>query len=554
MANGFANGHGGPALDGSAGVAGEALNAALTDALSHHLREVFSGFYGGEERGDYQAAEVSRYLPAPRGVDPLGSGADYHYAREADYFRVVERARKWDRDNMVVGQGVNRLVGNVVQDGFNLDVQTGDDALNAELAARWHEWASTPSACDFAGELTFAESEALVFRHTIVDGDHIVLPTSDGSLQFIENHRLRNPSRDLPNCIHGVEKDVRGRRAGYWLTPEDLPMGRPVRRGAPFTRYAAWDGDGIRQVLHIFFPRRMSQTRGVTPMAPSVIPIQYHDDLQFATMLKAKVASFIAIFRQYDATIEPGTRSNRRGGARTEESQSDGSTRAFEEGMPAAIIKGDAGEKLMGFSPQIPSAEFFPHASLILTFVSINLDLPLAVLLLDPSKTNFSGWRGAIDQARQRFRQLQRWLVGRYHVPVYMWKVRQWAAADPAIARAGRRSGVKLFGHEWNPPSWAYIEPNKDATADKLRLDNNLTSPRRRAAERGLDWDDLTTETVEDRAQLIEKAIDRARRTKEKYPEAEVTWRDYAFGQPAAPPQPKPIPAKGKPSNARKAA
>jgi len=37
-----------------------------------------------------------------------------------------------------------------------------------------------------------------------------------------------------------------------------------------------------------------------------------------------------------------------------------------------------------------------------LGILAVNLDLPLCVFLLDASETNYSGFRGAIDQARQR--------------------------------------------------------------------------------------------------------------------------------------------------------
>jgi len=52
------------------------------------------------------------------------------------------------------------------------------------------------------------------------------------------------------------------------------------------------------------------------------------------------------------------------------------------------------------------------------------------VFLLDASETNFSGFRGEIDQARQRWREVQSWRMGSFHGPVYEWKVRQGAVTD----------------------------------------------------------------------------------------------------------------------------
>ena len=80
--------------------------------------------------------------------------------------------------------------------------------------------------------------------------------------------------------------------------------------------------------------------------------------------------------------------------------------------------------------------------------------LPLCVFLLDASETNYSGFRGAIDQARQRWREVQSWMMTSFHGPVYEWKVRQWAVnarrGDAWMLQRhgeGRRSGNLPFLH-----------------------------------------------------------------------------------------------------------
>jgi len=495
-------------------------------AFDRNLRQSIVDIYG-----DYYAAENTRYLPRPRGVAAMGSGADYHYRTERQFLDMLERARWIDRDNMVVGQGVTRLVANIVQDGFTLDVRTGDPAVDTLLTDDWEAWSSEPDACDFEGEKTWSEFEALALRNTIVDGDVLVLPTELGSLQAVEAHQMRNPFAGGPRdrLVHGVELSPdRRRREAYWLTPDEInPLHAATRRNT-FRRYRARGDDGRRQVLHLYDPRRFSQTRGVTAFAPAVIPTVYHDDLQFANLVKAKVASFYAIIRERD--LDGGEGSNRVGGARTTETQSDGSIRTLEQRSPGAEIKGDPGEKITGFAPAIPNPEFFQHASLVLSFIAINLDLPMAVFLLDASDTNFSGWRGAIDQARLRFRQRQKWLGSRLHTPVYLWRVRRRLEQDQALRRAASKSGVNPFGHVWNPPTWPYIEPIKDAAGDDMQVSRNLTSQRRRARARGASWSDLSSEIVEDRGELVVKAHKKAAELNEQNPGLDVNWRELAYG------------------------
>jgi capsid protein len=73
-------------------------------------------------RSDYRAAKETRFQSRLVGVDPAGSGADYHYANEAQFLRLRERARDYQRNDCIVGQAVRRLTANVVKDGFTLDV------------------------------------------------------------------------------------------------------------------------------------------------------------------------------------------------------------------------------------------------------------------------------------------------------------------------------------------------------------------------------------------------------------------------------------------------
>lgn len=500
----------------------ESLAPAMQTAFSEAMREVFAGYYAGEN---------SRYLPTPPGVSPLGSGADYHYRNESNYMRMVERARYFDRDNMVVGQGVSRLVANVVQEGFTLEPQTGDGGLDKEWRARWNEWAESPELCDWEAERDWYDFEQLSFRAQIVDGDIMAVPTAGGSLWWREAHALRNPygSAALRNCVHGVELDANRRRVAYNFLPDPPSPLTPIAPSTQFQRVLARDSGGYRQVWHLYQPKRFSQARGVTAFAPSVVPVQYHEDLQFATLLKAKVASFIAIFRQY--TDESAQQSNRKGGERTNEMLADGSMRTVERSGLATTVRGDPGEELKGFAPNIPNPEFFPHAALILTMIAINLDLPLCVFLLDPKQTNFSGWRGAIDQARQRFRQLQNGQIRRLHTPVYQWKVRQWLAADPAARAVAERSTVNAFAHRWGAPKWPYIEPMKDAAADDLRITRNLASARQVFSERGAEYDEAVSEIVTDRVLLIRKACQEAAALNGEFPDAKIDWREIAFGR-----------------------
>ena len=479
-------------------------------------------------RSDYASMRESRFEKQLAGVNSSGSGANYHIAQQNAYFRLMEKARSHDRNDIVVGQGVNRLVDNVVRNGFNLDVQTGNDELDKRLSDLWNKWSATPAFCHLNKRCTFSKMEKLTLRHVVVDGDILHLPLDTGQLETVEAHRLRTATNTSRNVICGVVVDDDGTSVEYWVAPNDVHPLRQIKRVSDVEKYSAFDSEGNPEVFHIFDARRFSQTRGVTALAPINSIVGMHDDIQFSQMVKQQMSSAMGIIRELKGGIvKPPTSAQL--GEQTKETRNDGSTRIIEEFSPGLYIEGMEGEEFKVFSGNIPNQEFFPHSLLLLTFIAINLNLPVAVLLLDPSKTNFSGWRGAIDQARMGFQSLQQMMIEQFHTPVYRWKVRQWMAEDREIRELAKAGDVvDVFGHSWNPPSWEYIEPNKDAQSDTTILSNGLNSPRRVFARRGLDWDKVSDEIVNDRGDFIEKAILKARYLNGKYEEAGVDWRDLA--------------------------
>jgi lambda family phage portal protein len=473
-------------------------------------------------RADFRAGKDTRFVSRLAGVQPMGSGADYHYRVENQWLHMLERSRHYQRNDQVVGQGIRRVVANIVQDGFRLDVDTGDEGVDAELKAGWDEWATCPDQCHSEGELGFAAMEALALSSVITDGDVFALPLKSGSVQFVEAHRCRTPLSTRRNVIHGVLMDDAAKRLEYWFTREDLDPWRSIGRVSDISRYPARDADGIRQVLHLYMPFRFSQRRGVPFIAPASDTVGMHDDTQFATLVKSQMAALICVLHSRGPNWEPG--GDQQKGERITDTVG-GYTRTI-EGVSAGLeIFSDKDEKLDGFSPQIPSPEFFPHTMLLLTFIAINLDIPVHILLLDPSRTNFSGWRGAIDQARLRFRQIQAWMVANFHTPVYRWWLRRRLLIDPALAKAAQRSDVRIGSHRWNPPQFPYIEPLTDATADDLQATRCLNSRRRLQAARGRDWDDIQAEIIADNSSLIRAALREAAAINGEF-NSDVNWRE----------------------------
>jgi capsid protein len=238
--------------------------------------------------------------------------------------------------------------------------------------------------------------------------------------------------------------------------------------------------------------------------------------------------SCFALFRSQAAAANGGLPLNDAPyGERTDQALASGGTRRIEGIAPGMEITGRPGEKLEGFSPNVPNSEFFQHVRLILTLIGINIGLPLVLVLMDGSETNFSGWRGAVDEARKGWRRNQCALSTRFHAPIYVHKTRRWAAEDATLMSAQTRLGPRFFRHRWNPPRWPYIEPLKDASSDLLRLRNGLSSPRRIHAEHGDNYYEILDELLADNTAAIIAAKARATAINQQFKDDQpVHWRE----------------------------
>ena len=480
-----------------------------------------------ELRSDYSMAKRNtRFRRRRTGINSSGSGGDFHYRSEADQLWMIELARDMDRNDAIVGQLVDRAVNNIVQDGFVLEIETGDKGLDAELAERWLRWCVDPKQCDRSGQLTFCDIENFAQRHMFVDGDVFVLPNSAGSLQVIEGHRVRTPYGLDDMIVNGVQLGPYRERLAYYFTADDVDPSTAVGRNDLFKRIPAFDDDGIPLVFHILNAKRVSQTRGVTAFAPVVDLVGMFDDINFAKLVQAQIVSCWAIMHEMDASVQPGAAAS--GQTTSTTTGPGGETRTLAGMSPGMEYFGRPGERLAGFSPNVPNPEFFQQARLLLQLIGLNLGMPLVLVLLDASETNFSGWRGAMDQAKIGFRRAQQNLKCRLHEPVFLWKLKQWEAEDRALGRASEKNDLAKYGHRWNVPSWPYIEPKKDAEADAVRLDNRLISPRRLHGERGRDYEDVAAEIVEDNVLMIGLAAAGAQQLNAKFPDAKVDWREVA--------------------------
>jgi lambda family phage portal protein len=433
---------------------------------------------------------------------------------------MVTQSRDMDRNDWAFGQMVNRAVNNAIKSGIKPDPDTGDKGLDTEIRERFKEWAETPNECDVTGRQTFYKMQKMAMRACIVDGDIFALPLANGKLQWKESHEVHSPNQNQHDAIVlGVELDLVNRPIRYYFqkqrTEDRKRTGYRFRRSkSDYQVVNAFNEDGSRSVLHLYEPDRFSNSRGV-PWIKSIFDISSMlEDSVHAKLVQNQVMSCIAMFIE---TTDP----NYSLGKRRQETDQDGDLRHVDTLEPGKILKLRPNEKVQGFSPNIASSDWFDFIKLLLRIFGAQIGLPLSLALMDTSDTVFHGYRAEMEQAKIGFESFQTLINDSINAPIYQWKLWDWFPRRFSNDRERR----KLLRHKWQNPGWNYLDPEKDAKADAVKLENGLSSPRRVVAKQGHDWEQLVDETVKDREYAIRKALDASKAIEEEYGET-VHWRE----------------------------
>jgi capsid protein len=494
-----------------------------------NFKQGFASGTHGQMEAEYQAAKNTRFQRYRR-IIQSGSGPDWHYRTQHDFMKIMEYARDMDRNDVVLGSIIDRSAINTIQGGAKLDFHTGDSSFDRDLLAGWREYTGIAENIDITGEDTLSDMEFTSFRSAKVDGDVWPVCMDDGRFQMFEAHRVRTPTRTKRNIFQGVELDGYRKPLTAWMTMEDMQfdMGQTVIKD--YAQYPIRDKNGIRRVLqvHTNTKKRFTQTRGISGLAPCFDLIGMHDDIEFAAVLRQQVSNALIIFKERDKDFLGGSQEGL--GETTQTTRQDGSVETLQSIGPGTIVSGQPGEKYRMDSPNVPGEQFLPHVKMILTLIGINLGMPLILVLMDASETNFSGWRGAFDQAKMGFQHNQRQMIRRFNDPVLQIHLAQRRIQslsfshqlDLIIAKHGQHGF-----YTWHQPTWPYINPMEDRQADLIAVANYQEAPSTNAARNGRDYRSEMRKGIADRGMAIEMAMAEADRLNSlRKGQPEVSWRE----------------------------
>jgi lambda family phage portal protein len=406
--------------------------------------------------------------------------------------RLRDRARDLERNNAIASGMLDRAVENVVGHGFRLQATTGDEKFNTRAEELWGNWTQNADIC---GTRTWTELQRLIVRSFLRDGDvgcALVSRGSDCKLQPVPGDQIdtMNGGYDLGNrVLDGIQFNAVGRPIAFYL----LDYGDFGERKE--TVVSAND--------FVFLSRlkSLTQVRG-EPVYSQVFKLfDQVDGYIEAVVVAARVAACQALYiRSGDAAKQAGLLQT------VPNSVNDFQPIKVVE--PGSVIYGKPGDEITQITPMQPTQSFPDFVTQLMRFAGLTLGLPLELVMLDFSRTNYSSARASLLQAYRAFKTIQQQFSEIFLARVYRWRISKWVKDGtlkvPDSIAGDIEAGVSpsFWRHNWISPGWAWVDPTKEIQAAMMEVDAGLNTLTNIAAQHGLEWNEIVTKRAQELRQM----------------------------------------------------
>lgn len=462
------------------------LNQRLSRAIQLAWREIRG------QRGAFDGAGVHRLL-----LDWIAQARSADDEIRGDIRMLRARARELGRNNSYVKRYFRLLVNNVIGPmGIKLQAQVWagdqpDTKSNTAIDAAWNAWANSPVTVD--GKLTLRRFEKLILKTVACDGEAFVRLWRgfEGNphglaLQAIDadliDETFNRPRRGTQNEIRmGVEIDAIGRAVGYWVWNA---VGTDLVRERYFVP--------ATEMLHLYDPERVNQTRGVTWVHAVMVPAHMLNAYEESEAVAARIgASKMGLFEKRADSLAGDLSSDPRP--------------ATMEANPGTFEIVPDGYEFKAWEPDHPTAQFPAFIKQMLRKIASGFSVFYNVLANDAEGVSYSTMRSFALVERDDWRSIQQDFIDMWRRPLYS----AWLgmALLTGTLKLASRDPSRYMAVRHRPRGWQWIDPEKEARAAVISIQNGLGTRTGFLAEKGEDIEDVFAELAREKALAEEYGI-----------------------------------------------
>jgi lambda family phage portal protein len=438
--------------------------------------------------------------------------------------RLRDRCRELARNNPMARRYLALLADNVIGPcGITLQAQVKNndqrvnDLFNDRIEAAWAEWSERPT---LDGRLSRVRLEQQLLKSAARDGEVFVrlwrgyngnrfglgLEAIDPDL--LDEEYNVPPGANRSEIRMGIELGAVGQPVAYhfWSEPAAALMVTSARR---HIRVPA------DEVIHLYDPDRVAQSRGVPWMAAVMTDLKMLDGYEEAALIAARLGAMQTMWwveKDPTATMPTGDENNQ---------------------IPMDVEPGQSGFAPKGYEPQMMSPTY-PHTNYAEFVKESKRRIATGLLVAYNSLAgslediNYSSFKAGLSIERDNYRSLQHWWIGAFESVVYREFISM-ALLTGAIS-LDTRLPEKFLNAKWSPRGWPSIEPLKEAQAAIESIKYGLASRTGYLAERGEDLEDVFESLKKERELAEQHGIEVAGET------APIAAEDDAAAKPTPEP------------------
>lgn len=415
-------------------------------------------------------------------------------------YRDVIRARSQDleRNSDILESILLAFERNVVGTGFRLQAKTTDEKLNVQIEELFKKW-SRPKYCDVSQQQSFVEICQMMVRRRRVDGavfivkryiknDFIPLTLQLYEVEDLDNTFLSSKTR----VIGGIEYDELNRPIAYYVKKYDA--------------VGNWSGQNekidAKDVFFLYRKKRPSQLREMSELSTTLPRVRDMNQYMEAVSVKERVAALLAVMIKRVLPTNGAAGYGRSQGNNSKSIEYAGKTLT-----PGMIMELNPGDDVSVVQPPSQGAGAADFIRLQQRLTGSAQGISYEVAARDMSQVNYSSARQGLLEDRNTYEMEQQFFKDHFLSEVYEEFLE--AAVLAGIIRIPDFFNNKeaYLKHEWIAPGMKWIDPKKEADANKIMLDNNLTTLESIAASTGQDWREIIDQRAMEIAYAREKGV-----------------------------------------------
>lgn len=474
----------------------EAAEARARRDVANHKRRTLAA-YRAADRGRLSRDFTGPKLSADQAIlDDLPTlyGRARQMTRDDSYGASIVRA--FQRN--VIGRGMTPVPSKRFPDGRL------DERYNDTVARLWRSWSTDPDLVDVEGKRSWSQIERWGVGELVVVGDAflqvIVEPATDEFVPSIRvlcieaeqltDHAIQQNKDNGNAIVGGVEVDARGRPVAYWIDPsayDRLP--HKWRRRA--TRDGK-DGEPVRvdaaDMLHLVDPERAHQTRGVGRIVPALPRLWNLHRYNEAMLVKARAEACLGMVIKSDGAAQ--------GLADIDGQTGDDAVDDELAMMPLSVVRLAPNEDVTPFTPTTPNGAYDGFVVTNLRAAAAGCGISYEQIARDFTSGSYSSQRQAILEDKREWRILQDLIVAQWERPFYRRFLSAAVAHQKLKATGYSRPATRrdYWSVEFAPDGHDWIDPEKEAKAAALMIEQGLETKTRILADRGVDFRELTAQ------------------------------------------------------------